>query len=299
MVKIFLVTGFLGSGKTTFLNHQLKNNLYKTGVLVNEFGKTSIDTISLKTDELIELTNGSIFCSCLKDNFIESLRELILRNLDYIFIEASGLSDPSNFLEVINILKRHYQLSFEYFGTITLIDTLYFIKMSDVMVSVKQQVKKADYIIYNKCDLVSNEQLFEVIYRVTTLNKNANQYTTEFGRINAFKLQKVEVNEYVKDSSNKIDNKPYSITIKVDHLESTIDLLFKRLQGKVLRGKGYVKNTNTIKYDLVLDKLDKVICEDVTKCNELVFLFKRDNTLLVEINSIIKEVLIDNYEVVL
>ncbi len=156
MTKVYLITGFLGSGKTTFLQNQLSGKDYKTGVLMNEFGKTSIDGTLIKDEDMdmIELTNGSIFCSCLKDHFIEGLRELISRELDCIYIESSGLADPSNMLTIIELLRSQCSHDFSYEGSICIVDCLHFIKEYEIMVSVANQVRHSHTIILNKNDLI-------------------------------------------------------------------------------------------------------------------------------------------------
>ena len=110
-IKLYLLTGFLGSGKTTFLTNIL-NDLsgQRVGVIMNEFGKVGIDgTIIKKEDiELIEINKGSIFCSCLQLSFVSALVEMADRDMDYVFVESSGLADPSNigeFLEAVEVAK--------------------------------------------------------------------------------------------------------------------------------------------------------------------------------------------------
>ncbi|MDA3845222.1 MAG: hypothetical protein PF505_01595 [Vallitaleaceae bacterium] len=107
MTNIYLITGFLGAGKTTFLNERLLDSHGKTGVLMNEFGKVSMDSIIVKdlTGEFIELKNGSIFCSCLKEHFIEGLKKLILMDLDDLYIESSGLADPSDMGKILSVIE--------------------------------------------------------------------------------------------------------------------------------------------------------------------------------------------------
>ena len=79
MTTIYLITGFLGAGKTTFLKGRLALSEVKTGVLVNDFGKLNFDGLQMKKQglERVELSNGSIFCSCLKDAFIDGLVYLV------------------------------------------------------------------------------------------------------------------------------------------------------------------------------------------------------------------------------
>ena len=76
-LQLYLIGGFLGSGKTTFLKHMLENmENRKIGVLVNEFGNISIDGTVVRKQgmEMVELNNGSIFCACLKDSFVKTLK---------------------------------------------------------------------------------------------------------------------------------------------------------------------------------------------------------------------------------
>ena len=102
MIKIpfILVTGFLGSGKTTFLKKALsKIHDRKIAVVQNEFAPANIDGIELKNEvgdfHLLEINNGSVFCVCLLSNFIASLSRFVDEcQPDMVFMEASGLSDP-------------------------------------------------------------------------------------------------------------------------------------------------------------------------------------------------------------
>ena len=73
---MYILTGFLGSGKTTVLQKILeKLEGKRTGIIQNELGKLSIDGTVLRDDDIkmVELTRGSIFCSCLKLSFVQAL----------------------------------------------------------------------------------------------------------------------------------------------------------------------------------------------------------------------------------
>ncbi|MEL7610858.1 MAG: GTP-binding protein, partial [Bacillota bacterium] len=68
-IELYLISGFLGSGKTTLLQRILRgNDRSRTGVLVNDFGKIDVDGALIGTRDIpmIQIQNGSIFCSCLK-----------------------------------------------------------------------------------------------------------------------------------------------------------------------------------------------------------------------------------------
>ena len=99
MSRLYLITGFLGAGKTTFLKRFVQ--LFRESrmhIIVNEFGKEGIEG-ELMRDRgiaLDEINNGSIFCSCRLDKFEEVLQNTLAQSPDVIIVEASGLSDPTN-----------------------------------------------------------------------------------------------------------------------------------------------------------------------------------------------------------
>ena len=98
-IQLYLVSGFLGSGKTTFLRNILLQSVgVRVGVIVNEFGSIGIDGKVLHQDgmKLVEINNGSIFCACLKDGFVKTLVAFLEQPVDVLFIEASGMADPSS-----------------------------------------------------------------------------------------------------------------------------------------------------------------------------------------------------------
>ena len=102
-VPITLLTGYLGSGKTTLINHILTNqNKYKIAVIVNDIGEVNIDAtliekggiVTEKDESLVALSNGCICCN-LKIDLVEQIVEIINQNkFDYIVIEASGICEP-------------------------------------------------------------------------------------------------------------------------------------------------------------------------------------------------------------
>ena len=114
MINIYLITGFLGSGKTTFLNHFLKyHSSSKNLVIENEFGKINIDAqlITEKIDGVIELTNGCLCCS-LDNELIEVLGTIIKseNKPNNIFIETTGIADARNIIDIINspVIKKYF-----------------------------------------------------------------------------------------------------------------------------------------------------------------------------------------------
>ena len=107
-IDLYILTGFLGSGKTTMLLNLIdKMKGEKIGIIQNEFGKLSIDGEILKSGdiEMKEISRGSIFCSCLKLNFVQALAEMADMDIEYLFVESSGLADPSNMEEILKAVE--------------------------------------------------------------------------------------------------------------------------------------------------------------------------------------------------
>ena len=96
-IDLILVSGFLGSGKTTFLRRFLTElPEQRLGVLVNEFGAVGIDGTLLRRDglEMVELNHGTIFCFCLKQDFVTALIAFSRLPIQTLIIENSGMADP-------------------------------------------------------------------------------------------------------------------------------------------------------------------------------------------------------------
>ena len=130
MIKLYLITGFLGAGKTTFLKKFVSLfEKQKLALIVNEFGKEGIDGVLLSTlgIALSEINNGSIFCSCRLDQFEEVLNHTIAQRPEVILVEASGLSDPTNIHKILS--QPEWVSQIRYMGSICLVDAVHFEKV--------------------------------------------------------------------------------------------------------------------------------------------------------------------------
>ena len=114
-VPVLLLTGYLGSGKTTLVNHILANGKgIKFAVIVNDIGEVNIDAsliqkegiVGKKDDSLVALQNGCICCT-LKMDMVEQIFDLMkLQRFDYIVIEASGICEPEPIAQTICSIPR-------------------------------------------------------------------------------------------------------------------------------------------------------------------------------------------------
>ena len=117
-VPITLITGYLGSGKTTLVNYILKNaKNHKMAVIVNDIGEINIDAeliakggvVSSQDNNLVALQNGCICCT-LKKDLIEQLADLVQsQRFDHILIEASGICEPVPIAQTISFMEAEFE----------------------------------------------------------------------------------------------------------------------------------------------------------------------------------------------
>lgn len=160
--KVFIVTGFLGAGKTTLVKQILRatKDLSKTVVLVNEFGKVGVDGRLIKQTaaaDVVELASGCICCT-LKTDMIQALRML---RYDYsperILIEATGVADPVSIIEVLN--ERLLASEFVLEKTITVLDSDFWEAREGFGTVFINQMTWADLILLNKVDTLEPERV--------------------------------------------------------------------------------------------------------------------------------------------
>ena len=115
---VYLITGFLGSGKTTLLNRIIQRfpQNQKLTLLVNEFGEVGVDGTLVEGDDIdmMEISKGSIFCVCVKTDFIKGLYELSTTvQPDVLLIESTGVTNPSDLKKdlMLPIFSNRFQFS--------------------------------------------------------------------------------------------------------------------------------------------------------------------------------------------
>lgn len=247
MISLILLTGFLGTGKTTLMKSLL--NAYrdeKIGVIVNEFGEINIDAVLMKRDEIemAELSNGSIFCACIKDYFLSSLVEMSKRDISYLFIEASGLADPANMQQILNTIAPETQNPYDYIGSICVVDAETFLELYDVLPALHHQIEYSNMVIINKADLVDDNRITEVSEQISKINPHAFQCVTSFCRADIKELVSglTPVTTEAKDSTNTRESRPKSFILKSKKSVSRNQLqeLLEKLAPAAYRIKGFV-----------------------------------------------------------
>ena len=216
IVPITLLTGYLGSGKTTLINHILNNQEgYRVAVIVNDIGEVNIDAdliakggvVNQTNDSLVPLQNGCICCT-LKVDLMQQIVDLIKTGtFDYILIEASGICEPIPIAQTITVLSdstKQYGLPqiCRLDNVVSVVDALRLatefgcgdnlvkedLDEEDIENLIIQQIEFCNTIILNKVDEVSPEELARVKAIIKKLQPNADIIETNFGKVDVSEL---------------------------------------------------------------------------------------------------------------
>jgi len=186
VTRVYLITGFLGSGKTTFLNRIIHHfpRYQKLMILMNEFGEIGIDGACVETDELnvFEISKGSIFCVCVKTDFIKGLYEIANTiTPDVLIIESTGVANPSDLKRDLNlpIFKNRFQFAEQF----CLIDARNFLDAYETYVSLEKQIASSTFFIINKVDQASPETIEQIKEIIRSIHPDPEIYETTYAEI--------------------------------------------------------------------------------------------------------------------
>ena len=186
MIDIYLITGFLGAGKTTLMKNLMKVFEHdKVALIVNEFGQEGVDAAVLEKEGMVieQIVDGSIFCVCRSDKFIDAVLKTKEMGIDSLLVESSGLANPFGMHEVTGMLHKLSPDTFHYSGSICVVDAKHFSKLSDVVPVLIEQVQGADLLLINKTDLSTPEEVGKVEKAIRNLNGEVPIIRTSFARI--------------------------------------------------------------------------------------------------------------------
>jgi len=298
-IPLTLISGYLGTGKTTLINQLLRTTKKKIALLVNDFGDVNIDEslIESRTDSLLSIAGGCVCCSY-GNELIETLESMNSSEIlpDHIVLEASGIALPSKIIQTVSLMNF---LSFH--GTVLLTDASRIqAQLNDVYISdtIKLQIQEHDLLVLNKTDLIGEEDLsnclnvllknFQIKKLLTTVNAHIEEkdmlldfVPNEKHKGNEIKLEKKMGHGFISSTI-----KPTG-TIDADALGT----LFRNPTYNIERAKGFFKNKDgeacEIQYDGLTLKIEKTKIE-----NDLVFVvigrknFYNEQEFIKKLNSI-------------
>lgn len=223
---ILLLTGYLGSGKTTLVNHILTNEQnIKFAVIVNDLGEVNIDAsliqkggiVGQKDESLVALQNGCICCT-LKMDLIEQLNDIMkLDRFDYIVIEASGICEPEPIAQTICSIPSMGPQYMEH-GVprldciVTVVDALRMqsefacgedlkrrdIGEEDIETLLIQQIEFCNLVLLNKASEVEPDELDRIRHIIHALQPSAPIIETDYAMVNLNDIINTNLFDYEK-----------------------------------------------------------------------------------------------------
>jgi G3E family GTPase len=159
-VPVILLTGFLGAGKTTVLNHLLRESGgTRIGVVVNDFGAVEIDAMTVAGQvgsSMVSLGNGCLCCAVDASDLDEYLDRLTApeRGIDVVVIEASGLAEPR---ELVRMLLASGNPRVRYGGLVEVVDAAEYERTRERHPGFERRLAVADLVLLNKADRAGQE----------------------------------------------------------------------------------------------------------------------------------------------
>lgn len=263
MIQMVLLTGFLGAGKTTLMQRLLDTyKEHKIGVIVNEFGQINIDAKLVSRDGIVmeELSNGSIFCACIKDKFVDGLIDMSKRDIEYLFIEASGLADPSNMGNIIEGICKATNNNYILKGTICIADGLNFADMVEVLPALERQVRHANAVLVNKMDLIDENKFKEISDKIGEINPSVKIYAVTHCDVDIKMIvENFAVNTAVsEDTTNTYESRPNTFIVKADEPieESKLIQFIDEIAESSYRIKGFANTEQgTVEISAVINHI--------------------------------------------
>ncbi|MBS4197509.1 CobW family GTP-binding protein [Lederbergia citri] len=263
-IPVFVLSGFLGSGKTTVLLKMLehcKNKGWQPGIILNELGEANVESHLFENEKVFELLNGCICCT-IQDDLKETIDELMLemeeQPLDILFIEGTGVANPLEIQEVL--LSSQYLDQFELMSIITVLDASHYLEYQSIFSSsaevrnlMKEQTVCGSLLLLNKTDLVPSGQLEKIKQKITKIaGQGKVMIESVYGQLDPEilfekRIQSVFIgNSHGNDHSHHQHHHHSTVqAIKLENVPTLKQKIFekwlKQLPPNVLRGKGIIE----------------------------------------------------------
>jgi G3E family GTPase len=291
---VYVISGFLGSGKTTFINNILESapvNL-KIMVLVNEFGAISIDREIIKADpiNIVDLSGGCICCGLFTELMASLLFALDTLKADIILIESTGLAVPQEIAR--QALTPAFEGRIEFGGIITLVEAKSM--LSDDYPIIMKQLKEANVVILNKIDLIDSSTLAQAWKKIkSVIPAESIFFETSFARINYKEILFRRYNDshinikYSKTNLSRFDSTAGFATVSfVRNSPLSMEMIYKLFKthgNEIIRSKGFlVTEKGDVQLQFSENGLEIKDIQKPIKRSELVLIVREENKKFVE-----------------
>ena len=281
--RLYVLTGFLGSGKTTVLLKLMQIlQGQRIGIIQNEFGKLGIDGTILRNDDIqmVEINRGSIFCTCQKLNFVNALSDMTQHDFDYLFVESSGWGDPSNVEEILEATKVVSGKEYDFRGVICFVDAVNFLEQVKDEETAFRQLKHCNLAVITKTDLADDAQLAAVEEKVREINPVCEILHASMGEMD-YSFLKKDLMIYrwaeCEETTNSSENKPKSVFLEYDGTvkKEQLTAFLQAVAPQLHRVKGFcnIEDCGWNQVDVVGSLIDYKPSESFEK-SQLVFISK-------------------------
>lgn len=285
MTKVDIISGFLGAGKTTFINKLINESLPNERVLLieNEFGEIGIDSGFLKDTgiQVKEMNSGCICCS-IANEFKSALKDVLEKyKPERVIIEPSGVGKLSDVIRAVESVKEHSDISLNSF--VTVVDSIkYKLYMDNFAEFFSDQIKNAETIILSRSQKLAYNEIDKCVNEIRELNNKANIITTPWENLNGKQILNIieKINPLEQELLNQIrlekhechcHNRNHNsdvfstwgIKTTKKYRISEIDNILRKLShsdeyGEILRAKGIVQDVegNWINFNLVPEEYE-------------------------------------------
>ncbi|KHF41755.1 CobW family GTP-binding protein [Halalkalibacter okhensis] len=259
-IPVYILTGFLGSGKTTVLKkmvQEIKDQGKEPALIMNELGSENVEKELFEGDAMIELLNGCICCTIQDDMRIELTQFLKLnKDIDALLIEGTGIANPAEVVESLTHPDLIDQVNIQ--TIIGMVDASRYLEYQslfqsskEIRMMLKQQIVSSTLLVVNKTDLIDKKKLNKVTSKLEELKMaNTEMVFSQYGDApmdtlfeKRFLTKTVPVTDYSSHHKHHDHSHPFQ-AIKLEGVEvigqKEFEKWLKEQGPNLLRAKGYI-----------------------------------------------------------